>query len=376
MNESVINVDSKDQTKDLDSTITDSRETDETSTNLVSTVIFNEESNSTIEIKRTTVASLNVTSEVKNDDFDRMRNNIPSTKVTPVVNRTTLYSTSKQIDEKSTTTVFTNVIDFSYISAEKQKYKGITSSSTTEYITTDVTNNFTMNNSGANIFTTNKLNENQNDSVTDEDIKFSTTEFSSKAKSVMMNSISATTSISGLQNSNDQRLTLPIDFNTTESNEIKEYVSLKETNGESDSHISQEISDPAKSENISFNQNPTNQPIGRVSQVFQKVPWNSVNSTVPSNKIGKPSSDNEIWKYIAISPKVNSATATTEPTSTLKTGSANQSERNLIKTKKRGSSNTNIEKSFRWFYTFAHGRYMFLIQVLLNCGFLCIRKKF
>ncbi|CAD1471999.1 unnamed protein product, partial [Heterotrigona itama] len=357
INESVINVDSK----DLDSTITDSRDTDETSMNLVSTIMFNEESNSTVEIKRTTIASSNVTNQVKNDDFDTMRNNVPSTKVTlsPVVNGTMLYSTSDQIDGKSTTTAFANIIDFSYISGEKQKYRGITSSSTTEYVTTDTTNNFTMNNSDENSFRTNKLNENQSDSVAYGDMKFSTTKFGSKTKSITTNSISATTSISGLQNSNYQRstpkLTLAVNFSTTVSNEMKEHVSLKKTNAGSESPIYQEVSNLAKSENISFNRsNRTNHPIGRVSQAFQKVPWYSVNSTVPFNKIGEPSSDNEVSKYIAISPKVNSATATTKPTSMLKTESANQSEGNLIKTKKRGSSNTNIEKSFRWFYTFAH----------------------
>ncbi|XP_043507646.1 uncharacterized protein LOC122527480 isoform X2 [Frieseomelitta varia] len=353
-NESIINVDSKDQTKELGSTITDPRETNETSMNLVSTITFNEESNSTIEIKRTTAASSSVTSEVESDDFDAMRNNIPSVKVTlsPVVDGTMLCPTSKQIDEKSTTT-FANIIDFSYISAEKQKYREITTSSAIEYVTADTGNNFTMNNSCANIFPTNKLNENRNDSVTDGDIKISTTEFGGETT----NLISATTSISGLRDSNDQRsmpkLTLPVNFNTAESNEIKGHVSLKKTNAGSGSSISQEISDLAKSENISLN--PTNRPIGRVSQVFQRVPCNSVNSTVPCNKIEKPSSDNEVWKYIAISPKVNSATVTTKPTSALETGSANQSEGDLIKTRKRGSTNTNIEKSFRWFYTFAHG---------------------
>lgn len=354
-NESVINVDSKDQMKTLDGAITDSRETNETSTNLVSTIAVNEGSNSTIEIKRTTAAGSSVTSEVENDDFDATRNNIPSVKVTlSPVDGTTLFPTSKQIDEKSTTAASVNIIDFSYITAEKQKYREITTSSTIEHITTDTANDFTMNNSGANIFTTNKLNENRNDSVTDGDIKFSTTEFGGKTR----NLISATTSISALRDSNYQRstlkLTLPVNFNTAESNEVKGYVSPKKISGGSGSPISQEISDLAKSENTSFDRNPTNHPNGRVSQVFQKVPYNSVNSTVPSNKIGKPSSDNEVWKYIAISPKVNSATVTTEPTSVLKTGSVNQSEGNLIKTKKRGSTNTNIEKSFRWFYTFAH----------------------
>ena len=130
-NESVVNVDSKEQTKEVGSTITDSRETNETSMNLVSTITFNEESNSTIEIKRTTAASSNVTSKVASDDFDAMRNNIPSVKVTlsPVVDGTMLRPTSKQVDEKSTTTAFANIIDFSYISGEKQKYREITTSS-------------------------------------------------------------------------------------------------------------------------------------------------------------------------------------------------------------------------------------------------------
>ena len=375
-NESVVNVDSKEQTKEVGSTITDSRETNETSMNLVSTITFNEESNSTIEIKRTTAASSNVTSKVASDDFDAMRNNIPSVKVTlsPVVDGTMLRPTSKQVDEKSTTTAFANIIDFSYISGEKQKYREITTSSAIEHVTAGTRNNFTMNNSGANIFPTDKLNENQNGSVTDGDIKISTTEFGGETT----NLISATTSIPGLRDSNYQtsmpKSTLPVNFNTAESNEIKGHVSLEKTSAGSGSPISHEVSDLAKSEDISFD--PTNRPIGRVSRVFQKVLCNSVNSTVPCNKIEKPSSDNEVWKYIAISPKVNSVTVTTKPTSVLKTGSANQSEGDLIKTKKRGSTNTDIEKSFRWFYTFAHGRYMFLMQVLLNCGFLCICKKF
>lgn len=115
-----------------------------------------------------------------------------------------------------------------------------------------------------------------------------------------------------------------------------------------------------------FNQSRPNNRTGGVSQVFEKVPWNSTNSTVSSNKIKEPSIykntpfGDKFWKYMTISPKVSSTTVTADPTLMSQTEGTERYKGNLIKSKKRGSSNTDIEKMFRWFYTFGHSRYIFM----------------
>ncbi|XP_053986655.1 uncharacterized protein LOC128880506 isoform X1 [Hylaeus volcanicus] len=96
-----------------------------------------------------------------------------------------------------------------------------------------------------------------------------------------------------------------------------------------------------------------------VFQVFEETPWNPSNSTVRGNKIRKPSisrqppANNEFWKYIVTSRNVTLATpVASRSTSEFpdRTDETNGSRGGSVKSKKRGSLNTNVEKNFRWFY--------------------------
>lgn len=98
-----------------------------------------------------------------------------------------------------------------------------------------------------------------------------------------------------------------------------------------------------------------------IFQVFKNTPTNLPNSTLYRNKIRKPSVserppvDNEFWKYIVISRNVTlPASIALTPTWKLsdQTERMNVSAGPSIRSKKRGSLNTNVEKNFRWFYGF------------------------
>ncbi|XP_060827016.1 uncharacterized protein LOC132913071 [Bombus pascuorum] len=146
------------------------------------------------------------------------------------------------------------------------------------------------------------------------------------------------------------------DFNLGKSKNVnsREIFYVKPTNEQSHVYSDKISTNPTES----FNQSPPNNRTGGVSQVFEEVPWNFMNSTVSSNKIKKPSIykntplGSEFWKYTIISAKVSTVTA--DPTLTSQTKGTGRYKGNLIKSKKRGSSNTDIEKMFRWFFTFGH----------------------
>ncbi|KOC66683.1 hypothetical protein WH47_00892, partial [Habropoda laboriosa] len=115
-----------------------------------------------------------------------------------------------------------------------------------------------------------------------------------------------------------------------------------------------EISDNGvASSRESFNQSPSNPRADDVSLPFQRIPWNSLDSTLPRNKIKKPSirrknpPEMDFWRYVIIPENVPFVTPVATSTSIPETDQVNRS-------KKRGSLNTNIEKNFRWFYNFGH----------------------
>lgn len=395
VHESTTSTDSKEETKKLDNSIANSRKINKTSVNFaISTFFNNDESSSTIEIERIALSSSDVTSEGKTGNFHTIYN-IPLKH----------HSISEQIDEKRTVTAFVNITNFSERTTDKRKYTEISTLSANESVTINTANNFTRNKNGTNIFTRDELNEGGDDSDADKDINFSTTEFSKETKPIVTGSNAVTARIlQTMTSSSYQKLIAtsvekerttesiaPTIFSATQTNGVRKHGTQKMRKkgdfpvsydykvsgfnlGKSKNVNSREIFDvKATSEQShvysdkistnpteSFNQSPSNNRTGGVSQVFEKVPWNSMNSTVSSNEIKEPSIykntpfGNKFWNTLVISPKVSSTTVTAEPTLMPQTKGTERYKGNSRKSKKRGSSNTDIEKMFRWFYTFSH----------------------
>ncbi|XP_020718876.2 uncharacterized protein LOC100644290 [Bombus terrestris] len=395
VHESTTSTDSKEETKKLDNSIANSRKINKTSVNFaISTFFNNDESSSTIEIERIALSSSDVTSEGKTGNFHTIYN-IPLKH----------HSISEQIDEKRTVTAFVNITNFSERTTDKRKYTEISTLSANESVTINTANNFTRNKNGTNIFTRDELNEGGDDSDADKDINFSTTEFSKETKPIVTGSNAVTARIlQTMTSSSYQKLIAtsvekerttesiaPTIFSATQTNSVRKHGTQKMRKkgdfsvsydykvsgfnlGKSKNVNSREIFDvKATSEQShvysdkistnpteSFNQSPSNNRTGGVSQVFEKVPWNSMNSTVSSNEIKEPSIykntpfGNKFWNTLVISPKVSSTTVTAEPTLMPQTKGTERYKGNSRKSKKRGSSNTDIEKMFRWFYTFSH----------------------
>lgn len=346
VHESTTSTNSKEETKKLDNSIANSRKINKTSANFaMSTFLNNDESSSTIEIERIALTSSNVTSEDKTGDFHTMHN-------IPLKHR----SISEQIDEKRTVTAFVNITNFSERTTDKRKYTEISTLSANESVTINTANNFTGNKNGTNIFT-------RDDSDADKNINFSTTEFSKETKPIITDSNAVTARISETMTSSSYRViegSNPTIFSVTQTNGVKKHGT------QNDYKVAVYSDKISTNPTERFNQSRPNNRTGGVSQVFEKVPWNSTNSTVSSNKIKEPSIykntpfGNKFWKYMTISPKVSSTTVTADPTLMSQTKGTERYKGNLIKSKKRGSSNTDIEKMFRWFYTFGHSRYIFM----------------
>lgn len=366
----------------------------------ISTSFNNDESSSTIEIERIALTSSDVTSEGKTGNFHTVYN-IPLKH----------HSISEQIDEKGTATAFVNITNFSERTTDKRKYTEISTLSTNESVTINTANNFTRNKNGTNIFTRAELNEGGDDSDADKDINFSTTEFSKETKPIITGPNAVTARILETMTSSNYQKSIaksvdkertaesivPTIFSATQTNGVRKHGTQKMRKkgdfpvsydykvtglnlGKSKNVNSREIfyvkptseKNQVYSDKIStnptesFNQSPPNNRTGGVSRVFEEVPWNFKNSTVSSNKIKKPSIykntplGNKFWKYMIISPKVSSTTVTADPTLMSQTKGTERYKGNLIKSKKRGSPNTDIEKTFRWFYTFGHSRYIFI----------------
>ncbi|XP_050589905.1 uncharacterized protein LOC126921911 [Bombus affinis] len=395
VHESTTSTDSKEETKKLDNSIANSRKINKTSVNFaISTFSNNDESSSTIEIERIALTSSDVTSEGKTGNFHTIYN-IPLKH----------HSISEQIDEKRTVTAFVNITNFSERTTDKRRYTEISTLSANESVTINTANNFTRNKNGTNIFTRDELNEGGDDSDADKDINFSTTEFSKETKPIVTGSNAVTARIlQTMTSSSYQKLIAtsvekertaesiaPIIFSATQTNGVRKHGTQKmRKNGDFPVSYDYKVSgfNLGKSKNVnsreifdvkatseqshvysdkistnpteSFNQSPSNNRTGGVSQVFEKVPWNSMNSTVPSNEIKEPSIykntpfGNKFWNTLVISPKVSSTTVTAEPTLMPQTKGTERYKGNSRKSKKRGSSNTDIEKMFRWFYTFSH----------------------
>ncbi|XP_076666407.1 LOW QUALITY PROTEIN: uncharacterized protein LOC143367998 [Andrena cerasifolii] len=95
-----------------------------------------------------------------------------------------------------------------------------------------------------------------------------------------------------------------------------------------------------------------------ILQVSKKTAWSLVTSTTYPNKIGKasisrkPPLDDEFWKYTVTTRSVTPAVVTSSSTWKLpdRPKVRNGLTRGPVKSKKRGSLNTNMEKNFRWFY--------------------------
>lgn len=364
VHESTTSTNSKEETKKLDNSMANSRKINKTSVNFAtSTFLNNDEPSSTIEIERIAFTSSDVTSEGKTGNFHTIHN-IPLKH----------HSISEQIDEKRTVTAFVNITNFSERTTDKRKYTEISTFSANKSVPINTANNFTRNKNGTNIFTRDELNEGGDDSDADKDINFSTTEFSKKTKPIITGSNAVTARIlQTITSSSYQKLiATSIEKERTAESIAPTIFSVTHTNGVKKHGTQNDYKVTVYSDKIStnptesFNQSRPNNRTGGVSQVFEKVPWNSMNSTVSSNKIKEPSIHkntpfgNKYLKYMIISPKVSSATVTADPTLMWQTKGTERYKGNLIKSKKRGSSNTDIEKMFRWFYTFAHSRYIFI----------------
>lgn len=364
VHESTTSTNSKEETKKLDNSIANSRKINKTSVNFaINTFFNNDESSSTIEIERIALTSSDVTSEGKTDNFHTIHN-IPLKH----------HSINEQIDEKRTVTAFVNITNFSERTTDKRKYTEISTLSANESVTINTANNFTRNKNGTNIFTRDELNEGGDDSDADKDINFSTTEFSKETKPIITGSNAVTArSLETMTSSSYPKLIAtsvekertaesiaPIIFSATQTNGVKKHGT------QNDYKVTVYSDKISTNPTERFNQSPPNNRTGGVSQVFEKVSWNSINSTVSSNKIKEPSIykdtpvGNKFWKYMIISPKVSFTTVTADPTLMSQTKGTERYKGNLIKSKKRGSSNTDIEKMFRWFYTFGHSRYIFI----------------
>ncbi|XP_033299037.1 uncharacterized protein LOC117205075 [Bombus bifarius] len=351
VHESTTSTNSKEETKKLDNSIANSRKINKTSANFaMSTFLNNDESSSTIEIERIALTSSDVTSEGKTGDFHTMHN-------IPLKHR----SISEQIDEKRTVTAFVNITNFSERTTDKRKYTEISTLSANESVTINTANNFTRNKNGTNIFT-------RDDSDADKNINFSTTEFSNETKPIITGSNAVTARISETMTSSSYQKLIATSVEKERTAELiaPTIFSVTQTNGVKKHGTQNDYKVTVYSDKIStnpterFNQSRPNNRTGGVSQVFEKVPWNSTNSTVSSNKIKEPSIykntpfGNKFWKYMTSSPKISSTTVTADPTLMSQTKGTERYKGNLIKSKKRGSSNTDIEKMFRWFYTFGH----------------------
>ncbi|XP_033344971.1 uncharacterized protein LOC117231038 [Bombus vosnesenskii] len=351
VHESTTSTNSKEETKKLDNSIANSRKINKTSANFAtSTFLNNDESSSTIEIERIALTSSDVTSEGKTGDFHTMHN-------IPLKHR----SISEQIDEKRTVTAFVNITNFSERTTDKRKYTEISTLSANESVTINTANNFTRNKNGTNIFT-------RDDSDADKNINFSTTEFSNETKPIITGSNAVTARISETMTSSSYQKLIATSVEKERTAELiaPTIFSVTQTNGVKKHGTQNDYKVTVYSDKIStnpterFNQSRPNNRTGGVSQVFEKVPWNSTNSTVSSNKIKEPSIykntpfGNKFWKYMTISPKISSITVTADPTLMSQAKGTERYKGNLIKSKKRGSSNTDIEKMFRWFYTFGH----------------------
>lgn len=364
VHESTTSTNSKEETKKLDNSIANSRKINKTSVNFaINTFFNNDESSSTIEIERIALTSSDVTSEGKTDNFHTIHN-IPLKH----------HSINEQIDEKRTVTAFVNITNFSERTTDKRKYTEISTLSANESVTINTANNFTRNKNGTNIFTRDELNEGGDDSDADKDINFSTTEFSKETKPIITgsNAVTARSLETMTSSSYPKLIATSVEKERTAESIAPTIFSVTQTNGVKKHGTQNDYKVTVYSDKIStnpterFNQSPPNNRTGGVSQVFEKVPWNSINSTVSSNKIKEPSIykntpvGNKFWKYMIISPKVSFTTVTADPTLMSQTKGTERYKGNLIKSKKRGSSNTDIEKMFRWFYTFGHSRYIFI----------------
>lgn len=364
VHESTTSTNSKEETKKLDNSIANSRKVNKTSVNFaINTFFNNDESSSTIEIERIALTSSDVTSEGKTDNFHTIHN-IPLKH----------HSINEQIDEKRTVTAFVNITNFSERTTDKRKYTEIPTLSANESVTINTANNFTRNKNGTNIFTRDELNEGGDDSDADKDINFSTTEFSKETKPIITgsNAVTARSLETMTSSSYPKLIATSVEKERTAESIAPTIFSVTQTNGVKKHGTQNDYKVTVYSDKIStnpterFNQSPPNNRTGGVSQVFEKVPWNSINSTVSSNKIKEPSIykntpvGNKFWKYMIISPKVSFTTVTADPTLMSQTKGTERYKGNLIKSKKRGSSNTDIEKMFRWFYTFGHSRYIFI----------------
>lgn len=359
VHESTTSTNSKEETKKLDNSIANSRNINKTSVNFaISTFLNNDESSSTIEIERIAFTISDVTSEGKAGNFHTIHN-IPLKH----------HSISEQIDEKRTVTAFVNITNFSERTTDKRKYTEISTLRANESVTINTANNFTRNKNGTNIFTRDELNEGGDDSDADKDINFSTTEFSKETKPIITGSNAVTARISETMTSSSYQkiIATSIEKERTAESIAPTIFSVTQINGVKKHGTQNDYKVTVYSDKIStnpterFNQSLPNNRTGGVSQVSEKVPWNSMNSTVSSNKIKEPSIyKNTPFGNKIISSKVSSTTVTADPTLMSQAKGTERYKGNLIKSKKRGSSNTDIEKMFRWFYTFGHSRYIFI----------------
>ncbi|XP_017761343.1 PREDICTED: endochitinase A-like [Eufriesea mexicana] len=384
--------DSRNETKKLDISTTDSRETDEAPASFAtSTFVFNsEESTGAVKIERTTFTSSNVTMGEKQHDFDTILD-ISSTTVafSPVDNWTVLHP-SKEVDERKTVTAFTNITTFSDIITGKAKYTVISTSRTNE--PTETTEAIIFNSSPDDfipISTKAESSEDKDDSVVVKSIElqpmltspvststiplvtaFAVTDNSrtttDREKSADKNDPERGTRKSISSSKFNGRGDFPVsnnqddsDFNSIESEDINSLgIFHVKTSTEGSRVYSDKISaNGVVSSAESFNESRPNHRTDAVSRVLEKVPGNSSNSTGPRNESktpsipGRPPLDDDFWKYIVASRKVTSTTARARPRLASKTVS-DRSKENSIKPRKRGSLNTNVEKNFRWFYNF------------------------
>lgn len=386
------NTDPPNQTKELDISTTDSRETDETPASLPpSTSVFNNERpTGATKIERTTFTSSNVTMREKQDDFHTILDDISSTTVafSPVDNRTVLHPSSKKIGEKQTITVYANVTSFSDVITGKPKHTVISVSRTNER--TETTEAINIFNSSSNDFTPvstkDEPSENKDDSITGS-VSIGTIPIPADFDVTDISGTTTSNKITASKNDPERGRTKSIspskfngrgdfpissdhddsDFNSSESEDVNslKIFRVKTTSEQSRVYSDKISANGTVSSAESFNESRSNPRTDGVSRVLGKVPWNSSNSTGSRNKPKTPPLDDDFWKYIASSRKVTSTTPAARPGLTSKTKDSNRSKENSMKWRKRGSLNTNVEKNFRWFYNFGYegqerSRYVFL----------------
>lgn len=110
----------------------------------------------------------------------------------------------------------------------------------------------------------------------------------------------------------------------------------------------------------SFPRKHSNRRKNGIFQVFVELPWSLVNSTDQRNKIRKPSiswkppANKKFWKYIVVSRNVTRTTPVVPRSTTKLTDRTEETNRwsseRPAGSSKRGSSYTNLEKNFQWFY--------------------------